>query len=59
MARWPAIPEGETLTLPENYGPGDWTNAEIEAAKPLWNEHNTHRSRRRLQQKNQPALWLG
>jgi hypothetical protein len=36
--------------LPENYRPGDWTNGEIEAAKALWNEHNTPRSWQRLQQ---------
>ena len=36
--------------LPENYGPGDWTNGEVEAAKALWNEHETRRSWQRLQQ---------
>jgi hypothetical protein len=29
--------------LPENYGPVDRTNGEIEAAKAPWNEHKTRR----------------
>jgi hypothetical protein len=33
--------------LRENYGPGDWTNGEIESAKALWDEHNTRRSSQR------------
>jgi hypothetical protein len=28
---------------PEEYGPGDWTNGEVEAAKALWDAHNPHR----------------
>jgi hypothetical protein len=28
---------------PEEYGAGDWTNGEIEAAKALWESHNPHR----------------
>jgi hypothetical protein len=36
--------------LPEDYGPGDSTNGEIEAAKARWNERKTHRSWQRLQQ---------
>ncbi len=36
--------------LPENYGPGDWPNEQIEMAKALWSEPNTHCSWQRLQQ---------
>ena len=28
---------------PEEYGEGNWTNGEIEAAKMMWNRHNPHR----------------
>jgi hypothetical protein len=42
-------PRRRDIMLPENYSPRDWTNGEIEAAKALWNEHNTDRSWQRLQ----------
>jgi hypothetical protein len=45
---------------PENYRPRDWMNGEIEAAKTLWNEHNTHVPGGTFNSKNPPGAgaWM-
>jgi hypothetical protein len=46
--------------LPENDGPGDRINGEIEAANVLGSEHNTHRPWQGLQQEKSggPGAWV-
>jgi hypothetical protein len=59
MIGWPAIPEGETSMLLENYEPGDWTNGEIETGGRCGMNTKHTVPGTAFNRKNQPAPLLG